>query len=351
MPRLPRRFVVPSAMALSAISLAACGLTTAGPAHGFAPVTAVERVHSITPADVVLPARAAGVAPLFPLLPGAPDTTAFAPLSTLGLRDAADATPARSAKGAPPSSDAADTRSGDAASSAGGTRRTHRTAPPASTPPEVDCAKVKCVALTFDDGPGPHTKELLKTLKKEGAKATFFVLGEQAEQWPELVREEASAGMELGNHSWDHPFLRSMGKKEVASQISRTNAMIKKTSGGTEAVFLRPPYGAFSEKQRDEVSMPLALWDVDTLDWKTRSTRSTVKAASAARPGDIVLMHDIHAPTVKAVPQIVKNLKAKGYHLVTLSTLMGGRTKDHIAYGSGLRPDTPKKPAQGPARK
>lgn len=226
--------------------------------------------------------------------------------------------------------------SGGAQPSAGHSTAARKPSPKAE--PRVNCAKVKCVALTFDDGPGPYTAQLLKHLEAGDAKATFFLLGQQVKQYPELVKAQATAGMELGNHTWNHPQLSRLKKKIVDSQVGRTNRVITKASGGTKAVFLRPPYGDLLRSQRGQVSMPLALWDVDTLDWKTRSTKATIKSASAAKPGDIVLMHDIHESTVRAVPQIVKKLKAKGIHLVTLSTLMGGKVKEHIEYGSGLRP-------------
>lgn len=202
----------------------------------------------------------------------------------------------------------------------------------------MDCAKVKCVALTFDDGPGPYTAKLLTYLDRGHAKATFFLLGQQAKHYPELVKAQAKAGMELGNHTWNHPQLSRLKKSAVNSQVDRTNKAIARASGGTKPVFLRPPYGDLLRSQRATVSMPLALWDVDTLDWKTRSTKATIKSAAAAKPGDIVLMHDIHESTVEAVPQIVKKLQAKGIHLVTLSTLMGGKVEEHIEYGAGLRP-------------
>lgn len=201
----------------------------------------------------------------------------------------------------------------------------------------VDCAKVKCVALTFDDGPGPGTPRILEALQKADAKATFFVVGKQAKAHPEIVKATAEAGMEIGNHTWDHPQLSRTKSAEVDEQIGRTQKAIKKASGVTP-LYLRPPYGDVSKKQRKHLDMPLAFWDVDTEDWKTRSTRLTVASAAAARPGDIVLMHDIHSSTVDAVPAIIKKLQKRGFHLVTLSTLVGGHPKEHVGYGQGLAP-------------
>ncbi|MDR2254442.1 MAG: polysaccharide deacetylase family protein [Arthrobacter sp.] len=201
----------------------------------------------------------------------------------------------------------------------------------------IDCAKVKCVALTFDDGPGPGTPRVLKALEKAGAKATFFVVGSQAAAHPDIVKATAEAGMEIGNHTWDHPQLSRADARTVKRQIQRTQAAIKRASGVTP-LYLRPPYGDVSRNQRQKLAMPLAFWDVDTEDWKTRSTRATVSSAAAARPGDIVLMHDIHSSTVDAVPAIIKQLQRRGFHLVTLSTLVGGHPQEHVGYGRGLAP-------------
>ncbi|RII43313.1 hypothetical protein DWB68_03165 [Galactobacter valiniphilus] len=201
----------------------------------------------------------------------------------------------------------------------------------------IDCAKEKCVALTFDDGPGPGTPRILEALEKAGAKATFFVVGKQAKAHPEIVKATAEAGMEIGNHTWDHPQLSRTRAADVNEQIGRTQRAVEKASGVTP-LYLRPPYGDVSKKQRKSLGMPLAFWDVDTEDWKTRSTRATVASAGAARPGDIVLMHDIHSSTVDAVPAIIKKLQKRGFHLVTLSTLVGGHPKEHVGYGKGLAP-------------
>lgn len=290
---LSRRFALTSMSALAVLALAIGGVGAGTPAPP--PGIALERLSVTTPLTNKTPRPTA--------LPGLPSVAPAA--------------------------------AGTAASG------TAKAAPQPARPHQapVNCAKVKCVALTFDDGPGPYTAQLLKHLEADGAKATFFLLGQQVRQHPELVEAQAKAGMELGNHSWDHPQLSALKKKSMNSQIRRTNQAIVKASGGTRAVFLRPPYGDLLRSQRGQVTMPLALWDVDTLDWKTRSTKATVRAAAAAQPGDIVLMHDIHESTVRAVPQIVKKLRAKGIHLVTLSTLMGGKVKEHIEYGAGLRPD------------
>lgn len=201
---------------------------------------------------------------------------------------------------------------------------------------DVDCSKTRCVALTFDDGPGEDTKAVLKALNARGAKATFFLIGQQVDKYPKLVQAEHRDGMELGNHTWDHLNLARLPQQKVEQEVGRVDARVRQLTGVTPT-FVRPPEGALTPQQRRSMHHALAFWGVDTQDWLTRNTATTVKRASAAKPGDIVLMHDIHGSTAKAVPQIVKNLQAKGYTLVTLSTLVG-TPHLHVGYGWGQKP-------------
>lgn len=197
------------------------------------------------------------------------------------------------------------------------------TAAPGDRP---DCTKLRCIALTFDDGPGPHTKQLLDDLAKTGSKATFFVLGPNVASRPELVKRMEKEGHQIGNHSWSHSQLSRLSSKKVLSEVERTSAEVKKITGhGTKTV--RPPYGDFNKSTRSTLakfpSGEIILWSVDTLDWKTRSTTKTIASVKKeARPGAIVLMHDIHKPTVAAVPAIVKYLRDEGYTLVTVDDLL-----------------------------
>lgn len=189
-----------------------------------------------------------------------------------------------------------------------------------------DCSKLRCIALTFDDGPGPHTKELLDALAKTGAKATFFVLGPNVTSRPELIKRMENEGHQIGNHSWNHPQFSRLSSKRVLSEVGRTSAEVKKITGhGTNGI--RPPYGDLNKSVRKTLSNvsdgEIILWSVDTLDWKTRSTAKTIASVKKeARPGAIVLMHDIHKPTVAAVPAIVKYLHDEGYTLVTVDDLL-----------------------------
>ncbi len=197
------------------------------------------------------------------------------------------------------------------------------TAAPGDRP---DCTKLRCIALTFDDGPGPHTKQLLDDLAKTGSKATFFVLGPNVASQPELIKRMANEGHQIGNHSWNHPQFSRLSSKKVLSEVERTSAEVKKITGhGTNGI--RPPYGDLDKSVRKTLSSvpdgEIILWSVDTLDWKTRSTSKTIASVKKeAKPGAIVLMHDIHQPTVAAVPAIVKYLRDEGYTLVTVDDLL-----------------------------
>jgi peptidoglycan/xylan/chitin deacetylase (PgdA/CDA1 family) len=203
----------------------------------------------------------------------------------------------------------------------------------------VDCRRVRCVALTFDDGPGPYTRQLLTTLARYDAKATFFVVGQNVVASPAIVRAEIAAGHEVGNHSWSHRDLSRLSRKDLTDQLTWDDQAIQ-NAAGSRPVLIRPPYGAISATLRSSVDRPLILWNVDTLDWKFRNSKHVTQAALAAvRPGSIVLMHDIHPTTVQAVPQILDALSRQGYHFVTVSQLEAGTSLQpgHV-YSSGPTP-------------
>lgn len=197
-------------------------------------------------------------------------------------------------------------------------------AAPVEPPPaaSVDCAAAQCVALTFDDGPGRDTGRLLDDLARAEAPATFFVLGSSVRVQPGLVRRMAAEGHEVGTHTLSHRQLNRLGEAGQRAEV-RGGVEALEAAGVSPTVF-RPPYGSYNDATRAVVGLPIILWDVDTLDWKTRSTDATVAAAlGGAKAGSIVLMHDIHAPTVDAVPRIVSGLRERGFTLVTVSQLLG----------------------------
>jgi peptidoglycan/xylan/chitin deacetylase (PgdA/CDA1 family) len=192
----------------------------------------------------------------------------------------------------------------------------------ASGDDDTDCKKVKCIALTFDDGPAvPETSALLTHLAQYKARVTFFTVGQNVAAHPDLVRAEAKAGHEIGNHSWNHPDLTRLTPQQVASQLNRTSAAIKAATGKTPTLF-RPPYGAVNRTVRAATALSPVLWDVDTEDWKYRDPAKVARTViTKAQPNDVVLLHDIHATSVAAVPEILRTLTARGYHFVTVSHL------------------------------
>ncbi len=191
----------------------------------------------------------------------------------------------------------------------------------------------KVIALTFDDGPGPYTAHLLDVLDQYGAKATFFLIGSKVSSQANVVRSIHARGHQLGNHSWSHPELPKLPVDQIAGEIDRTNDAIKQATGVTPSI-LRPPYGAVNGVVLEQLrlrGMSSILWSVDTRDWADRNSEIVCsRAVAGARPGAIILMHDIHQTSVGAVPCILSALKQQGYSFVTVQGLLG-----NMAAGAG----------------
>lgn len=187
----------------------------------------------------------------------------------------------------------------------------------------------KAVALTFDDGPSrANDGKILNTLQQYGAHATFFVLGDRARVDGDILQMQLAAGCEIASHSWNHPNLSKAKWKKVKSQIDRTNRIVKKLTDGYEISYLRPPYGAISDKMRKKVKMPMVLWSLDTLDWKSRNAKKIFKQVKKnVSDGDIILMHDIYETTAEACEEIVPWLQEQGYDILTVSELMARKGK------------------------
>lgn len=187
----------------------------------------------------------------------------------------------------------------------------------------LDCSRVKCVALTFDDGPGEHTEELLDILAEYDARATFYVLGTLVEEFPEIVERTHAAGHEMGNHSWDHDDLANKSGRAVREDVDATNAAVREVTG-QDPLTLRPPYGSLNGTVREAVDQPLILWDVDTLDWQSRDAGKVADhALTHTVPGSVVLFHDIHKSSVDAIPDVLEGLHEEGYHFVTVTDIFG----------------------------
>ncbi len=183
------------------------------------------------------------------------------------------------------------------------------------------------VAMTFDDGPHPDfTPRLLDILKQRGIKATFYLVGQNVVEYPQIVARMVAEGHEVGNHSWSHPFFTKMSESAVRSQLQRTHDAILQACGAAPTT-LRPPYGAITNSQKQWISRdfgyPTIMWSVDPLDWKNRNaTIVTQRIVSTASPGDIILAHDIHKSTIDAMPETLDALLARGLHFVTVSEII-----------------------------
>lgn len=194
---------------------------------------------------------------------------------------------------------------------------------------QINCQSLKCVALTFDDGPGDYTGTVLDTLAAHHASATFFVVGQMITKATRgYVYRMVSEGHELGNHSWSHPDLTTLSPHELRRQLVRTQEIVERVSGVRMRV-MRPPYGATDKRVAAEtrrLGLAQILWSVDTLDWRDHKPALVAERSGRARPGGIVLMHDIHKTTVEALPRLLDRLDRKGYAYVTVSELFGSVT-------------------------
>lgn len=193
----------------------------------------------------------------------------------------------------------------------------------------------KVVALTFDDGPAPSsTPKILATLNQFHDKATFFVLGRQAEQYPELVRQEIRDGMEVGNHTWAHINLKQHSAAYIRKDLVKSQTLLERLTQ-KPVIWMRPPYGAYNRQVLqvvDSLNLKMVLWSwtEDSRDWANPGRDVIVsRVIKHIQPGDIVLFHDAggnRSETVAALPIILRDLQMLGYRTVTISELVRYRS-------------------------
>ena len=205
-------------------------------------------------------------------------------------------------------------------------------AEPSPSPVPPKC--YNCVAITYDDGPVPgSTERLLDILKRKGVHATFFVVGGNANAYPQILRRIRDEGHTIGNHSFTHPDMARQSDGTIAAQLDDTNAALKKQAD-MEPRWMRPPYGSYDSRVASgagERAMSLAIWDVDTADWQHRTPATTCqRAVDGAREGSIILMHDIHQPTVDAAECVIDGLRAKGLKPVGLDEMIKRPEAGHV---------------------
>ena len=213
------------------------------------------------------------------------------------------------------------------------------TLPPGAVPTPVPTPRPKAVALTFDDGPRGDSSKTLKVLdllKKYNAHATFFVVGEYVAANADVLKKEVEQGCEIGNHSWNHKNMAELSMKKVNKQYDKTANLVKKLVG-YDIKLLRPPYGAISDKMRKSLKHPMVLWNVDTLDWKTKNPKKILKQVKkSVKDGDIILMHDIHPTTADSLEKVLPWLVENGYDILTVTELAerkGAPLNNGKAYG------------------
>lgn len=193
------------------------------------------------------------------------------------------------------------------------------------------------VALSFDDGPGSFTDRLLDCLEENQSKATFFMVGEEINSFPDTVKRMETLGCELGNHSYTHTDFTTLSTEDMSAEIAGVDELLVNLVGHGATV-VRPPYGSVNDSVRATVGTPMILWSIDTLDWETKDAQQTVDTVMEnVTDGSIILMHDIFSTTVDAVEMLVPQLISEGYELVTVHELAekkGVELQTGITYGS-----------------
>jgi peptidoglycan-N-acetylglucosamine deacetylase len=183
------------------------------------------------------------------------------------------------------------------------------------------------IALTFDDGPNATlTPKLLDLLAARHLKATLFVVGQNAAEYPEILKRAVREGHEIANHSWSHPNLGKMSDEAVRRELQKTDDAIVAATG-KRPTLMRPPYGSITASQKrwihDEFGYRIIIWDVDPLDWKRPGPSVvTARILKETKAGSIILVHDIHAPTLEAMPATFDQLVKKGFKSVTVTELL-----------------------------
>ena len=187
------------------------------------------------------------------------------------------------------------------------------------------------IAMTFDDGPHPkNTPRLLTMLRERNIKATFYVIGQSVDLYPQILRNTVAEGHEIGNHSHTHRLLSKLSDAEIRKELSSCRDAVARAAG-VQPRTMRPPYGGLLQRQREwvhaEYNYPTILWSVDPLDWK-RPGASVISSRilAGASSGGIVLAHDLHAQTVDAMPATLDALLRRGFKFVTVSQLLAMKT-------------------------
>lgn len=201
----------------------------------------------------------------------------------------------------------------------------------------IPCDLVPCMAMTIDDGPSPLTPTFLDALKAQQSAATFFMLGQNAQRYPDTVARVAGEGNQVGNHTWDHKYLTDLTDAEVRAEIGDARTLLQRLSGQPVATF-RPPGGFVDNQVIALAGQPAILWSVDTRDWSgTPDDELRNYAIERPREGTIILMHDIQDNSSRVFSDVIAGLRDRGLYLVTIDALFGGAVPSgEVRYGPVL---------------
>lgn len=178
------------------------------------------------------------------------------------------------------------------------------------------------IALTVDDGPyAPVGNRIMDRLEQYNGRATFFVVGNRVASYKTEILRMQNSGHEVANHTYDHKYLTKLGAAEIRSQIDRCNQAVAAVTG-VSPTLVRLPGGLKNNTVLANVDFPMIMWNIDTMDWKTRNAQKTIAAVVGnVQDGDVVLMHELYTATADAVDTIVPALAEQGYQFVTVSEL------------------------------
>ena len=204
---------------------------------------------------------------------------------------------------------------------------------PSERPKPIRVRAAVQVVLTFDDGPGPYTGQVLDMLKERDVPATFFVQGGQAETRPDMIKRMVAEGHIVANHTYNHPTLTRISQSSRRWQIDRTDEILR-SLGAPTTPYLRPPGGSYNATVCADAGKPMILWDVDPRDWEVRNTNTVInRVLNGAKDGSIILLHDVHLSTVNAVPTIIDEFIKRGVQIIPLDEMLSRNGTAPVAGG------------------
>lgn len=185
---------------------------------------------------------------------------------------------------------------------------------------EIEEINYKYIALTFDDGPGKYTSDLLDILEEYDASATFFVVGQRLNCYEDELKDIVESGSEIGVHTYSHTSFTSLGVEGMLSEINKTRDILDEI-GVEYTNLVRPPYGSLNDEIKNGALFPLILWNVDTRDWESKDAQKVCEEfLKGVTQGNIILLHDIHATTIEGVRLALSKVGSE-YKFVSVSKL------------------------------